>query len=447
MKRLFFSLACALLLVGGGTRILPERGGAQSPDATVNVYFFWGTGCPHCERQKPFLASLEERYDEVNVHALEIWSSRENRDLLTRAARALQANLTGVPVTIVGERSVIGFLSAETTGRTIEDAVIDCLQYGCTDIVGSLLAPPHAEENDPAIIAPDTDPPSRPAQPDNADSDDGEDGDGEEAVDETGEREEESPEEEEDTLHVSLPFIGTIDVMRYSLPAITIIIAGLDGFNPCAMWTLIFLLGLLVGMKSRWRRWTLGTAFIITSAAIYFLFMAAWLNLILFLGFLWWIRTGIGLVALTGGAYYLKEYVTNKDGTCKVTGGERRRRIFRRIQDITHKRSFLLALIGIILLAIAVNMVEAICSAGLPAVYAQVLALNELTMAQYYGYLLLYVLIFLLDDLFIFFTAMFTMEVTGMTSKYARYSHLIGGVLMIILGLLLLFKPEWLMFG
>jgi hypothetical protein len=101
-----------------------------------------------------------------------------------------------------------------------------------------------------------------------------------------------------DTLLIDLPFFGTIDVMRYSLPAITIIIAGLDGFNPCAMWTLIFLLGLLVGMKSRWRRWTLGTAFIVTSAAIYFLFMAAWLNLILFLGFLWWIRGGIGLVAL-----------------------------------------------------------------------------------------------------------------------------------------------------
>jgi hypothetical protein len=143
----------------------------------------------------------------------------------------------------------------------------------------------------------------------------------------------------------------------------------------------------------------------------------------------------------------LKEYVTNKEGACKVTGGERRQRIFQRIRDITHERSFLLALIGIILLAIAVNLVEVLCSAGLPAVYAQVLALNELTTAQYYGYLLLYVFIFLLDDLFVFFAGMLTMEVTGMTSKYVRASHLIGGILMIILGLLLLFKPEWLMFG
>ena len=92
-------------------------------------------------------------------------------------------------------------------------------------------------------------------------------------------------------------------------------------------------------------------------------------------------------------------------------------------------------------------MVELVCSAGLPAIYTQILSLSNLPTWQYYFYLGLYILIFMLDDLFVFFTAMFTLKAVGVESKYARYSHLIGGVLMLVIGLLLLFKPEWLMFG
>jgi hypothetical protein len=175
--------------------------------------------------------------------------------------------------------------------------------------------------------------------------------------------------------------------------------------------------------------------------------MAAWLNLILFLGFIFWIRLIIALVALGGGGYNLREYFINKDSGCKVVGGEKRQKVFEKLKRITQEQKFWLALGGIMVLAAGVNLVELICSAGLPVIFTQVLALSNLATWQYYSYMLIYIFVFMLDDLFVFFTAMITLQLTGITTKYTRISHLIGGILMVVIGILLIFKPEWLMFG
>ena len=193
--------------------------------------------------------------------------------------------------------------------------------------------------------------------------------------------------------------------------------------------------------------WILGVAFIISSATVYFLFLSAWLNIFLFLGFIVWVRMLIGILALGTGGYYMQDFLKNKQGSCSITGNQKRQQIFQKLQKITEKPQLILALGGIILLAIAVNMVELICSAGLPAIYTQILSLSHLPLWQYYFYLGFYIFIFMLDDLFVFFTAMITLQAVGIQSTYARYSHLIGGICMFIIGVLLLFKPEWLMFG
>jgi cytochrome c biogenesis protein CcdA len=175
--------------------------------------------------------------------------------------------------------------------------------------------------------------------------------------------------------------------------------------------------------------------------------MAAWLNFILFIGIVVWVRILIGVIALVGGSYSIKDYFKNPQAGCKVTGQEKRKKVFEKLKNIAHQKNFYLALGGIILLAFAVNLVELVCSVGLPAVYTQILALSNLTKLQYYLYILFYVFIFMLDDLFIFLVAMITLRITGITTKYSRYSRLIGGILMLIIGLLLIFKPGWLMFG
>jgi hypothetical protein len=175
--------------------------------------------------------------------------------------------------------------------------------------------------------------------------------------------------------------------------------------------------------------------------------MCAWLNLFLFLGFLFWVRLAIALVALAAGFYNLKAYFTEKAGVCKVSLGGRRYQLIIRIQEFIKKQSFWLALGGIVLLAFAVNVVELICSAGFPVIYLQVLSLTPLPWWQYYAYILLYIFVFMLDDLIVFFAAMITFQVTGLSTRYKRFSNLIGGVLMLIIGFLLILRPDLLMFG
>lgn len=232
------------------------------------------------------------------------------------------------------------------------------------------------------------------------------------------------------------------------LPVLTMVMGFLDGFNPCAMWTLLFLISLLLGMRDKAKMWTLGAAFIVASALVYFLFMAAWLNVILLFGFVIWIRVAIGVLALGNGVHGIREFWLNPEGTCKLSNNQRRQRVYEKIQEApSNQHSLILSLCGIVLLAFMVNLVEIICSAGFPAIYTQVLSLNRLSTLEYHGYIALYIVFFMLDDFLVFVTTMITLEITGMTTKYVRLARLFGGILMLLIGILLIARPQWLMFG
>jgi len=404
LKKLIFSLTLFFAFSLNPTQAFAEN--------NVNVYLFWGEGCPHCAREKPFLESLEKKYQNVSLHEYEVWYDAGSRDLFAKVGTELDVNVNAVPFTIIGEKHIQGYLNDETTGKEIEDHIKYCSSSKCNDPVSEILAI-NTEERKIQL------------------------------EEEKNKKisEEDIPEE------LALPIFGTIKPRDVSLPVLTLIIAALDGFNPCAMWTLIFLISLLIGMHDKKKMWILGSTFIVASAGVYFLFMATWLHLILFIGFIFWIRLVISLVAIAGGIYNLKEYFTNKDSACKVTNTKERQMVFEKLKKLTHEKNFWLAFCGIILLAAAVNIVELICSAGFPVVYTQILTLSNLATWQYYLYLLFYIFIFMLDDLIVFIISMKTLEITGVTTKYSRFSHLIGGILMTAIGLILMLKPELLMFG
>ena len=369
----------------------------------VNIYLFWTKGCPHCAQEKEFLAKLAGRDQHPKIVTLELTESRDNRELFRKVGEELRANVSGVPFTVVGERYFIGWLGEESTGAAIAQAVEEERRTQAPDVVAGLQsALPH-----PAV----------------------------------------SPEKRAIPEKLPLPFFGEIDIKYLSLGLITLIIGLLDGFNPCAMWVLIFLINLLLGMEDRRKMWILGGTFILASAVIYFLFMTAWLNLLIFVGFIVWVWIGIGAVALVAAFYNLREYFTNRGGVCKLTEGPRRRRRMEKIKGALQTKKFWLALGGIILLAMAVNLVELICSAGFPVIYLQILSLNKLPFWQYYLYMVFYIVMYMLDDMIIFVVAMITLQLLGVGSKYKQFSNLIGGVLMLILGLLLIFRPQALMFG
>ncbi|PKO54164.1 MAG: hypothetical protein CVU26_03105 [Betaproteobacteria bacterium HGW-Betaproteobacteria-2] len=406
LRRWYAILLYSCLLLASLCSLQMPVAQAGEESASVSVYLFWVSGCPHCQREIKYLQHLQQELPATDLQLFEITTDGEGRSLFLDVVRVLGITEPSVPLTIIGNHVWMGYAADMSTGQQMRDRIEACLETACPDAVAGLVTP----------IAQDFEPQQT------------------ETV--------RAPVPEK--MHI--PLLGDISPRDLSLPMLTIILGALDGFNPCAMWTLVFLIGLLLGMKDTMRMWMLGGAFIIGSASVYFVFMAAWLNLLLFLGSLLFIRVIIGLVALAGGFYYLREYFLNKDAVCPVTASEKRQRVFQQLKTLAQERSFLLALTGIMLLAFIVNLVELVCSAGIPAVYTQILVMHDLPTWQYYGYLLLYILVFMADDMLVFASAMLTLQLTGITKNYSRYSHLIGGVLLLIIGALMLLRPDLLTF-
>lgn len=425
LKRILLFLFFVILSIAVFVNISNKEVDSTFDQEKLNLYFFYGDGCPHCAKEEIFLEKLIKETPEININYFEVWQNSDNAKLLAEVSRKMNFEVRGVPVLVVGDEQISGYYSDKTTGAEIKGLIQEFLRNGCDDLVAPLLG----ETSPHASCVHGCEDGNQECMHDCGCSDD------------FVENIESAPEK------VNVPLLGEINLKNVSLPVLTFIIAATDGFNPCAMWVLLFLISLLINMKDKKRMWILGSAFILTSGIVYFMFLSLWLELFLFLGIILWVRITIGLVALASGQYHLFDAYKNRDGGCHVISSEKRKRVFGRLREIVKKQNFFLALIGIILLAIAVNLVELVCSAGLPAVYTQVLALSNLPRWQYYAYFLFYILIFMLDDLLIFVIAMTTLRMKAISSSYTRWSGWIGGIIMVLVGLMLLFKPGWLMFG
>jgi hypothetical protein len=213
------------------------------------------------------------------------------------------------------------------------------------------------------------------------------------------------------------------------------------------MWVLVFLIGLLLGFRDSARRWMLGAAFLLTTAIVYYAIIAAWLGALLVFGLIAWLRVGVGVLAIAGGTYYVHGALRHPELVCRLAKDARRERILARLRSAVAEPRFLVATAAIVLLAAGVNFIELLCSAGIPAVYTQVLALTPMPAWQYYAWLALYVLVFIADDLAIFIGAMVTLEASGAVGRYAHHAQLVGGATLLAVGALLVFRPDWLLFG
>lgn len=423
MKKLF-ALSILVLFAALFTTWTARSVAAQD---VITVHLFHSDGCPHCRDERAFLEEITPRYPDVEFALYEISKDPSAAKLLGKVGEALKTTIPGVPFTVIGDQFVVGFGSSETTGAQIERLIEQQQQNQRPDVVKALLL-----ESTTTDI-PTTTP----------------------VVEETKVLEEPVPQDVSAEIvplsvldtSIAVPVVGSVSIRSLSLPMLTVLIAFLDGFNPCAMWVLLFLISLLLGMKDRKRMWILGTTFIVASGLVYLLFMTAWLNFFLLLGYIQLIRLLIGAFAISVGIYQLRDFYVNKEGGCKVVPSEKRRPWLERMKKIVGQKQLVFAMAGMVGLAAAVNVVELACSAGLPAIYTQVLAVSGLATWQHYALLLLYIVIFMIDDILIFVIAMTTLQVTGIQHKYARYSHLIGGFVIFLLGLLLVFKPEWLLFG
>jgi cytochrome c biogenesis protein CcdA len=234
------------------------------------------------------------------------------------------------------------------------------------------------------------------------------------------------------------------------LPWFTFLIGIIDGFNPCMMWILTFLLVLMISVShSRKRIFAVGFTFVIVVLLFYFLFMAAWLNVFFYIGFLDPVRILIGIVALAAGAINCKEFFAFRKGVTLMVQDKQKVPLVKRLKgmkDVIRYGSFP-ALIGAsVILAIFSSLVEIPCTAGFPIIYTKILA--EKVFADslaYYLYLLLYNVFYVVPLIAIILLFGYFFKGKQVSKRQIQAMKVIGGLIMIMLGIVLLFNPELLM--
>jgi hypothetical protein len=238
-----------------------------------------------------------------------------------------------------------------------------------------------------------------------------------------------------------VPLFGEIDHGDLSLPLFTLIIAGMDSFNPCAFFVLLFLLSLLVHVRSRKRMLLVGGVFVLFSGLVYFLFMAAWLNVFLVIGRLAAITLTGGLVALVIGAINIKDFLFFKQGVSLVIPEAAKPKLFERMRGLLKAQSLPAMLGGAVVLAVTANAYELLCTAGFPMVYTRVLTLHQLSPAEYYEYLVLYNVVYVVPLAIIVAVITATLGARKMTEWQGRQLKLLSGLMMAVLGLVLIIEP------
>ena len=249
-----------------------------------------------------------------------------------------------------------------------------------------------------------------------------------------------------DQNEVKIPLLGNINIKNISLPLVAIILGFIDGFNPCAMWILLFLINMLFGLKDKKKQWILGLTFLIVSGFVYFLSMLG-INFLLGVATINWLKIAIAIFILIAGIINFRKYfkIRKEEAGCSVIDNKKRKKLMTRIRKIMASNSFMLSLLGIILLAVSVNLIELACSLGFPLIFAEMLEINDINGFLKILYLIIYITFYMVDDILVFGLSMITLEATGITNKYNKLCTLISAIIMIIMGLLLIFKPDWLM--
>lgn len=393
------SVLAWLLSVGACLLFTPppvtRAAGAPSPPADIEV--FSSPRCPHCRAASHFLDQLQRERPELTIVTHDVDGDPEALERLRALSARFGYRTVGVPTFHLRGTLIVGFGGPETTGERVR----------------SLLAPRAPPEN--TCLPGEADPCLQ-------------NGRGASAAQE----------------EVQTTLLGRLDARAIGLTLFTLALGLLDGFNPCAMWVLLFLLSILVNLRDRTRMAIIAGTFVLVSGGIYFAFMAAWLNIFLVIGFSRLIQGLLGVLALVIGLINLKDFAPLGAGPSLRIPDSAKPGLYARVRRIMQAENMVGALAGVVLLAALVNSVELLCTAGFPAVYTHILASRELPWWSYYGYLGLYNLAYIVDDAVMVTIAVVTLQHRKLQERAGRWLKLVSGLVMLGLGAVLLAKPEWL---
>ncbi|MCE9562836.1 MAG: hypothetical protein K8U57_12395 [Planctomycetes bacterium] len=386
----------------------------------LHLHVFWSLTCPHCTKAHAFLGEAQKRHEWLKIFSYEVSGNPANMDLYRRMAASIGKQAGQVPAFFYCKQLAIGFVSDETTGKQLEDALIYYRNAFQKQVDDRRPKPPVAAIPGLFLLPPDVTPDTEPSF------------------------DLEIPPPLPEPQTVDVPWWGTVKADAVSLPALTIVLGGLDSFNPCAFFVLLILLGLMLHTGSRQKMLLVGGVFVFISGLVYFLFMAAWLNLFFLVGHLRIITLAAGVITAVAALINIKDYFWFKQGVSLSMADSARSRLVRRMTALIGKTGFLPVVAGTAALAFAANLYELLCTAGFPLVYTRVLTLRELSPASYYGYLALYNVIYVTPLFLIVVGFSFTLSSHKLTEYQGRVLKLISGLMMLALGVILLVDPGFL---
>jgi len=384
------SLALAVLVLMPAAVAAEIRWTGGDPGAEKLVlYYFYSDTCPHCLEARPFVEELG-RKDWIELEAREVTKDRDNARLYVQMAGELGEKARSVPGFLYCGQMRVGYDVAETTGA-------------------SILADLEACRTDPAAYiaarAPDA------AEPSAARSD------------------------------AEVPVLGMIDADAWALPVLTVVIAGLDAFNPCAFFVLLFLMSIMVHAGSRARMMLVGATFVTISGLVYFAFMAAWLNAFLLIGELRAVTVIAGVVAVGLALFNIKDYFWFQKGPSLSIPESAKPGLFQRMRALVGEKSLAAVLTGTAVLAVAANSYELLCTAGFPMVYTRILTLREVDPVVYYLYLALYNFVYVIPLLIIVTVFVMKFGQHKLSEREGRVLKLLSGMMMLALGGVMLVAP------
>ncbi len=396
------------LLMAAAMLLSPVRGLADQPrasavDATsaqqpLDIEAFVREGCPHCASAEAFLAGLGRERPELRIAIRDVAKEPGALDRLRDLAAAHGVSSARVPALFVRGQLIVGFSPEAGSDRLVREALARA---------PATTGPPTTEgagtceaEGSLACVA---------GAP--------------------------GPEEFEVTI------LGrTLVLDGVGLPLFTLVMGLLDGFNPCSMWVLILMISLLAPLNDRPRMLAIAGTFVVIQGIAYFAFLAAWLNLFLFIGLSRASELVIAGIAIVAAALNLKDVWAFGRGISLSIPAAAKPGIYARMRGILRAENLTLALIGTVVLALLVQLVELLCTSGFPALFTRILTLRELEGPSYYGYLLLYTAAYMLDDVIVLAIGVITLSQRRLQEREGRWLKLVSGLAMLGLGLYLIFK-------
>lgn len=361
---------------------------------SLRVELFVRPGCPHCADAKAWLPGLIARHPALEPVQHDLVADPGARGRLADLVRLHRLAAVSAPAFHLCNRLGIGFDDAARTGKRLEGLLAPWTRP-CPDSIGE----PTSEPEPPPV---------------------------------------------DDESTIDLPIFGTVDVRALGMPLFTLAIGLVDGFNPCAMWVLLLLLSILVNLQDRVRILAVAGTFVVVSGLAYFAFMAAWLNVFEWFGYLRPVQVALGLLAILVGAIHVKDFFAFHAGVTLSIPEAAKPGIYQRIRRIVTAENLIGAVVGAFVLAVLVNVVELLCTAGLPALYTNILSRQGYSAAVRYGYLGLYILAYMFDDAVMVAGVVATLSRFKLQETGGRWLKLVSGGVILLLGLVMLLRPEWL---